>query len=241
MYMPGLPRTAMETRLLLPGAAAASLVAGGVLDLAGAHTAASAVWAASTLALLIPLTIAVGRSLLRGDVGVDAIALLAMAGALALGEYLAGAVIALMLAGGNALEALAAAGPPGADAPGRAGAAVGEQDRGEAVERIGGRAGQVGDPARRAGEVIPVDGVVLSTEAIVDDSALTGEPLPRTLHAGAQCRSGCANAGEAFELEAATRRRAARMRRSCGWCATRSRARRRSSGWRIAMPPSSCP
>ena len=105
--MPGLPRTAMETRLLLPGAAAASLVAGGVLDLAGAHTAASAVWAASTLALLIPLTIAVGRSLLRGDVGVDAIALLAMAGALALGEYLAGAVIALMLAGGNALELVA--------------------------------------------------------------------------------------------------------------------------------------
>ena len=44
------------------------------------------------------------RTLLRGDVGVDAIALVAMAGALALGEYLAGAVVALMLAGGNALE-----------------------------------------------------------------------------------------------------------------------------------------
>ena len=39
----------------------------------------------------------------------DAIALLAMAGALALGEYLAGAVVALMLAGGNALEASAGA------------------------------------------------------------------------------------------------------------------------------------
>ena len=37
----------------------------------------------------------------------DAIALLAMAGALAVGEYLAGAVIAVMLAGGNALEAYA--------------------------------------------------------------------------------------------------------------------------------------
>ena len=66
---------------------------------------------ASTLALLIPLTISVGRSLLRGDVGVDAIALLAMAGALALGEYLAGAVIALMLAGGNALELCAQRAP----------------------------------------------------------------------------------------------------------------------------------
>ena len=34
----------------------------------------------------------------------DAIALVSMAGALALGEYAAGAVVALMLAGGNWLE-----------------------------------------------------------------------------------------------------------------------------------------
>ena len=205
--MPGLPRTAMETRLLLPGAAAASLVAGGVLDLAGAHTAASAVWAASTLALLIPLTISVGRSLLRGDVGVDAIALLAMAGALALGEYLAGAVIALMLAGGNALELCGAgAGPPGADAAGRPCAEV--RRTGSRARRSSGSTSSrcsVGDRLLvRAGEVIPTDGVVRSTEAIVDDSALTGEPLPRTLHAGATAQGGCTNAGEAFELEAAT-------------------------------------
>lgn len=56
---------------------------------------------------LIPLSYSVARSLLRGDVGVDVIALVSMAGALVLREYLAGAVIALMLSGGNALEALA--------------------------------------------------------------------------------------------------------------------------------------
>ena len=56
----------------------------------------------------MPLTVSVARSLRAGDVGVDAIALLAMAGALALGELLAGAVVALMLSGGNALEAAAA-------------------------------------------------------------------------------------------------------------------------------------
>jgi cation transport ATPase len=54
--------------------------------------------------LLVPLTWSVLRSLSRGDVGVDAFALVSMAGALALREYLAGAVVALMLAGGNALE-----------------------------------------------------------------------------------------------------------------------------------------
>ena len=37
----------------------------------------------------------------------DAIALVAMVGALAIGQYLAGAVIALMLSGGNALEGAA--------------------------------------------------------------------------------------------------------------------------------------
>ena len=42
------------------------------------------------------------------EVGVDVIALLAMAGSLLLGEYLAGAVIALMLSGGGMLELYAA-------------------------------------------------------------------------------------------------------------------------------------
>jgi heavy metal translocating P-type ATPase len=204
--MPGLPRTATETRLLLPGAATASLVAGGVLELAGAHAAASASWAASTLALLIPLTISVGRSLRHGDVGVDAIALLAMAGALGLGEYLAGAVIALMLAGGNALE-LFAQGRARRELTLLVDRAPKSANRisGDAVDRIGVDQVCVGDHLLvRAGEVIPTDGVVRSAEAIVDDSALTGEPLPRTLHAGATARGGCTNAGEAFELEATT-------------------------------------
>ena len=65
---------------------------------------ANIVWAGLVAGLLVPLCVSVARTLRRGDVGVDAIALIAMAGALALGEYLAGAVIALMLASGNALE-----------------------------------------------------------------------------------------------------------------------------------------
>ena len=63
-----------------------------------------AVWAGTVAVMLVPLTWSVARALLRGDFGVDVIALLAMAGALATGEYLAGAVVALMLSGGNALE-----------------------------------------------------------------------------------------------------------------------------------------
>jgi heavy metal translocating P-type ATPase len=201
-----LPRTALGRQLLLPGAAAVSLACGGALALAGAHQAAGAIWAAATLALLVPLSISVLRSLIRGDVGVDAIALLAMAGALALGEYLAGAVIALMLAGGNALELLA---------QGRArreltllvdrAPKAANRFADGTVERIDVDLVAVGDRLLvRAGEVIPTDGIVRSPEAIIDESALTGEPLPTTLHAGGTARGGCVNAGEAFELEAAT-------------------------------------
>ena len=83
-------------------------VSGGlVLHVFGFDAPAHLAWAATTALLLVPLTISVTRTLLRRDVGVDAIALVSMAGALALGEYLAGAVIALMLAGGNALEEVA--------------------------------------------------------------------------------------------------------------------------------------
>ena len=85
-------------------AALTGVVAGLALASLDRHRAADSVWAAVTAMLLVPLTVSVGRSLLRRDVGVDAIALVAMAGALAMHQYLAGGVIALMLGGGNALE-----------------------------------------------------------------------------------------------------------------------------------------
>ena len=49
---------------------------------------------------------------------------------------------------------------------------------------------------------MPVDGIVLDDGAVVDESALTGEPLPATYARGERVRSGTANAGDAFELRA---------------------------------------
>jgi heavy metal translocating P-type ATPase len=54
----------------------------------------------------------------------------------------------------------------------------------------------------RAGEVVPVDGVVAEGQAVLDESALTGEPLPVRRAAGAPVPSGAMNAGEAFDLRA---------------------------------------
>ena len=62
---------------------------------------------------------------------------------------------------------------------------------------------QTGDTVLvRTGEVVPVDGTVVSSEAVVDTSTLSGEPLPVTLHAGMAVMSGSANAGGPFDVRA---------------------------------------
>lgn len=45
----------------------------------------------------------------------------------------------------------------------------------------------------KAGERIPLDGVVLSGESMIDTSALTGESVPRKAHPGSEVISGCVN------------------------------------------------
>ncbi len=190
-------------RRLLALAALAGVLTGGVLRLLGDAGPAHVVWAASTALMLVPLTWSVARTLWRRDVGVDAIALVAMASTLATGEYLAGAVVAVMLAGGNALEEYAA---------GRArreltkllerAPRIAHRRRDGAVEEVPVDELLPGDiVVVRAGEVIPVDGVAVG-EALVDEAALTGEPLPVSYAAASELRSGSANAGEAFDLRA---------------------------------------
>ena len=57
----------------------------------------------------------------------------------------------------------------------------------------------------RAGEVIPVDGVITSAAAMIDESAVTGEPIPATRQAGELARSGSLNAGDTFEIRASAK------------------------------------
>jgi len=189
------------------GLAAALLLAigiGGLLRPVAGAAAADAVWGAAAAVVLAPLVWSIGRSLLRHRIGVDVIALVAIAGALALGEYLAAAVIALMLAGGSALEEAA-----GRRARSELSALlermprIAHRRREGAIEEVPVAEIVPGDlVVVRAGEVLPVDGSVEAPEAILDESALTGEPLPVVRLRGDSVRSGTANAGPAFELRA---------------------------------------
>ncbi len=190
---------------LLPLVPLVTIVAGGILQVAGADRPAHAVWALGVAFILVPLSLSVARSLLHGDVGVDAIALVAMATALAMGQYLAGAVVALMLAGGNALEdyAQARARRELTLLVSRAPRIV-HRRRGDSLEEIGVDELRVGEVAVvRSGEVVPVDGVLASEGAVLDESALTGESLPVTHRRGEHVLSGTVNAGHSFELRAA--------------------------------------
>jgi heavy metal translocating P-type ATPase len=200
----GARRLRRRQRAVVAVGALAGVVAGLASWAWGAHTAADVLWAVTTALLLLPLTVSVARSVMRGDIGVDAIALVSMTGALALGEYLAGAVVALMLAGGNALEERA-----NRRAARELTALVERAPRSALVLRgtdlVEVPAGDVvvGDRVVvRPGEVVPVDGMVESAEAIVDESALTGEPLPVTIGRGGQARSGTTCASTAFEVSA---------------------------------------
>lgn len=185
----------------LAGIALVSVVAGGVLWLLGARGAADMAWGVGAAIVLVPLTLDTARSLLRGDVGVDAIALVAIAGALLLGEQLAGAIVALMMSGGAALEAWAA---------GRArrelrllverAPRIAHRHGDGGVEEVPVEELVVGDlVVVRAGEVVPADAVVERGDAIIDQSALTGEPLPVTVSSGGDVRSGTVNAGNVFD------------------------------------------
>ncbi len=192
---------------LLLAVSLTSLAAGGLLWAADVRRVADVLWMATTAAALIPSLLDAAKRLARRQLGVDLIAILAMAGALAYGEYLAGAVIALMLATGRALERYAI---------GRA-----ERDLTALLERAPRVAHRIEDghvvtvPAEevrpgdrlavREADLLPVDGVVVDSAAVLDESTLTGESRLVTREAGDRVSSGTLNAGPVFQMIASAR------------------------------------
>ena len=185
--------------------AAAAIALGGLLHLAGRGVAGHHVWRAAVALLAAELAFEVARTVVvHRHLGVDTIALVAMVGALSLDQELAGAVIGLMFSGGAALEAVASRRARREltrlieRAP-----RVAQLRRDGALEEVAVERVQSGDVVVvRTGEVIPVDGTVVSAEAVVDTSTLSGEPLPVTLRRGMPVLSGTANAGAPFDVRA---------------------------------------
>lgn len=182
--------------------ALAGLIAGLGLSFAGFADAADIAWSAGVIPVLAGLVFEIVRSLRAGEVGLDIVAVLSMSAALAFGETLAAAVVALMYSGGTLLESFA---------EGRARremqSLLSRVPR-TASRRLDGTLEEVpldaiepGDLLLiRQGDVAPVDGLLASDRAMLDQSALTGESLPVRLDRGAEVMSGSTNAGEAYDL-----------------------------------------
>ena len=198
-------RTARLRRWLEPGLLVLTLgllAAGGGAWLIGAGRWDDALWAAATVLAVLPAAGWMIAALLRRTLGVDLIALLALLGTLVVGEYLAGALIAVMLATGRALDA-AAQRRATRDlrallerAPRTARRRVGDVVTEVPVDEVA-----VGDLVLVGpGEVLPVDGVVAGGPAVLDESALTGEPELVERAPGDAVRSGTLNAGGALEV-----------------------------------------
>ena len=190
---------------ILAFTAVVAIAVGGLLHVAGRGASGQAVWGAAVALLAADLTVEVARSIVvERSLGVDTIALVAMIGSLALGQELAGAVIGLMFSGGATLEAVASRRARREltvlvqRAP-----KVAQLRRGERLEEVPVGQVQTGDVVVvRTGEVIPVDGTLVSPEAVVDTSTLSGEPLPVTMTRGMPLLSGTANAGAPFDVRA---------------------------------------
>lgn len=183
---------------------ASALTAGGIARLAGQEDLAAQVWATGTAVIFAVLVIDIGIGLHRKEFGLDLIAALAMGGALVFDEYLAGIVVALMFTGGQFLENFAHS-----RASREMTALLGRVPNSAPRYECGGlrdvalSAIVPGDRILvRRGAIVPVDGIVSGTGAVLDESALTGEALPVQRKSGQAVMSGSTNAGDAFDLQA---------------------------------------
>ena len=194
-----------RARPLLALLAATGLAAGMTARLLGEPAFAAPIWTAVTLPVLVALLLEILVSLRRGDVGLDVVAGLSMSAALLFGEALAAAIVALMYAGGQLLEAFAER-----RARREMTALLSRVPR-TAIRHREGALEEVpldlilpGDRLLvRQGDVVPVDGSVAGGVAVLDQSALTGEAMPVTMKAGEAVLSGATNVGDAFDLDAA--------------------------------------
>ena len=84
----------------------------------------------------------------------------------------------------------------------------------------------------RPGEKVPVDGVVEEGSSPVDESMLTGEPIPVGKRPGDEVIGATMNTTGSFTFRATKVGARRRWRRSCAWSSRRRGPSRRSRGWR---------
>ncbi|MCL2676715.1 MAG: cadmium-translocating P-type ATPase, partial [Streptococcaceae bacterium] len=143
------------------------------------------------------------QTLRSGSYGVDLLAITAIIATLWVGEYWAALIVVLMLVGGETLEDYAA---------GRANRElaallkkspdIAHVKEGEKIVDKDLKEVTVGSVLLvKPMEVVPIDGVLLSKVATLDESSITGENKPKELNEGGPVVSGSVNGNSTIEIE----------------------------------------
>ena len=186
----------------VPVLALIGLFIGAILQISHEEQAGKITWLVTLVGGGIPVVWQTIREMLHKHFVVDIIAMLAIIVSIILNDAFPGVIIVLMQSGGKALEdyAYRRASSSLDNLLSRA-PRVAHRKVDHVIEEIQVSQINIDDVlVIKPGDLIPVDGKILSLQARIDESSLTGEPLPKSKTCGDQVFSGTINIGDAFDI-----------------------------------------
>jgi heavy metal translocating P-type ATPase len=152
----------------------------------------------------VPLVFGLLIKLLHREFGSDLLAGISIVTSVLLGEYLAGALVVLMLSGGEALEAYAVRSASSVlEALARRMPSVAHRRKEGQIVDVALETVGIGDTlAVFPHEICPVDGTVVEGHGTMDESYLTGEPYVMSKIPGSSVLSGAINGETALTIRA---------------------------------------
>lgn len=188
---------------LLPSFAFVGLISGLFFYLFTKTNFENYIWMTTIIIGIIPLVWKILKDIFRGHFGIDIIAIIAIIASFAMGQYLAGNIVLLMLSGGEALEAYALK-----RARRELSSLISNAPTFAHIKKDGNlikvdvHEVKVGDIILiKTGEIIAADGIVILGKSQVDESALTGESLPSEKEIGSNVFSGSINKSDILEVK----------------------------------------
>ncbi len=155
----------------------------------------------------LPLLYDLLRKLLKREFGSDLLGGISIITSVLLGEYLAGSIIVLMLAGGEALESYALRSASSVLAAlAKRMPSIAHRKRESEIVDVALHEVAVGDTlVIYPHDICPVDGVVIEGHGVMDESYLTGEPFQITKTSGSTVISGAINGESALTIRTTQR------------------------------------
>ncbi len=152
----------------------------------------------------IPLVLGLALRLFRLQFGSDLLAGISIVASAILGEHLAGALVVLMLSGGEALEAYAVRSASSVLAAlAKRVPSAAHRKQGGAIEDVPLADVAIGDTVVVfPHEICPVDGTVIEGHGVMDESYLTGEPYMMSKTPGSEVLSGSISGETALTIRA---------------------------------------